>query len=172
MSTTTTIITYSVMTRETWDPGNEVTVVGQARPNPEENDLYPVDAACRWTHPPRPPRKPCIASDDLGCQSQKDSVRDTLVHVKGFRNEGYRTARINHQQQQGPFREDNTPHLASMCFPWLFPDGTAVYVEPSVGAPASNVILGSHPNFPIGAADRPEEGAPHYRFASHRTVRY
>ena len=96
-------------------------------------------------------------------------VRQALERITGIRNKQDGTPRVNHPQQQGLLREDNTPYLASMYFPCLFSNEKG---DPFVGGRARDVAFADHLRHLIKFAGRPEGGAAYYRFASHRTFRY
>ncbi|CAN0290285.1 unnamed protein product, partial [Scytosiphon promiscuus] len=75
---------------------------------------------------------------------------------------------MQYPRREGPVRED-TPWLATMCYPTLFPRGVA---DPFVGGRRRDVTLANCITHLMKFVDRPEGQAPFYRFASHRTFRY
>ncbi|CAN0521725.1 unnamed protein product, partial [Scytosiphon promiscuus] len=75
---------------------------------------------------------------------------------------------MQYPRREGPVRED-TPWLATMCYPTLFPRGVA---DPFVGGRRRDVTLANGITHLMKFVDRPEGQAPFYRFASHRTFRY
>lgn len=69
-------------------------------------------------------------------------------------------------------REDNTPHLASICFPTLFPNSAG---DTFLRAKTPKVTATDALTHLMKFVDIPVEGvgeAPRYRFASHRTFAY
>lgn len=118
----------------------------------------PVDAAGRGMRPPREPSESFIASDGLGGQSEEEMAGGTLEELAGNRDTPEAAKRINHPQRQEPLSEYNTPNLASVCFPCLFPDASG---DPFVHCRARKVSFADGVKHLMRFADRPVGTSPH-----------
>lgn len=138
----------------------------------EEDIRGPTEAAGQGQRRPRgQPREYFIAADTAGALSEEQAVRRALERLSGTPGGGG-SAAVNYPRSTGPLREDNTPHLASMCFPTLLPTGRGDHF---CGIRLRKVSMIDTLTHLMKFADMPAEGsddAPHYRFASDRTFAY
>ena len=136
----------------------------------EEEVRGPLEAAGQGAglHPGQI-RETFIPADTSAELSEEQAVRQALERLAGARSG---SSTVNYPATTGPYREDNTPRLASMCFPTLFPTGDG---DPFVRDRVRHVSMINTLTHLMRFADMPAEGsndAPHYRFASHRTFAY
>eukprot|EP00752_Nemacystus_decipiens_P005573 g5042.t1 len=89
----------------------------------------------------RGPREGFIPSPGGRARSEEEALREALEEMTGYRDDGGdRLPTIQYPRREDPLRED-TPWLASMCFPTLFPEGVG---DPFGGARLRDVsIIGS-----------------------------
>ena len=102
-------------------------------PNPLNLDPLHVDTAATGpegasglgARPSRGPTESFVPSADVRERSEADALREALMEMTGYRANaggGEGGPSLDHPRTTGPLRED-TPWLASMCFPTLFPNG-------------------------------------------------
>lgn len=98
------------------------------------------------------------------------AVREALRTIASEGLPGDDPPGVNHPHHGDVLREDNTPYLASKCFPCLFPRGIA---DPFMNARGRGVSFADCVQHFIRFADRPadDDGTPHLQFASYRTFR-
>ena len=140
-------------------------------PNPHDMDVDdPEGASGLGARVRRGPTESFVPSANVRRQSEEDAVREALMEMTGFRgnSEDGEPPTFDYPRRSGPVPE-NTRWLGSMCFPTLFPDGTA---DPFGEPGRRSVSLVQAIQHLMKFVDRPEGAPPHYRFASHRTFRY
>ncbi|CAN0277667.1 unnamed protein product, partial [Scytosiphon promiscuus] len=136
-------------------------------PNPLDDGLDPQGAADGGSgRQRRGPRETFIPTPGVRARTEEESLQAVLEEMAGYREAGGDgPATMPYPRREGPVRED-TPWLASMFYPTLFPRGVA---DPFVSGRRRDVSLVNCITHLVKFVDRPEGQAPFHRFASHRT---